>query len=264
MDPLIITATTSESWLWPAADREAGGEKVDVEALVAAGRRCRDAGAAVLHIHAGGVWKEAIEGIRAESDILIQCGMSTLSAQERVDVFRCKAEMISVMLSHHDEAFLNLDNHVLHPREELCDYAVLCREHGVKPEFEVWHSGSIWNLEFLLGKGLLDAPHITTLFLGWPGGSWSPPTVEEYLYRRAMLPEGCAPIVSVMGEHQREVHTVAVQRGDHIRVGTEDWPFDRKGERASSPKLVAEAVEMAEVLGRRVASVDEARRMLGL
>lgn len=263
MEPLIITATTAGSWLWPA-EGERPDAPVDVDAIVAEATRCREAGATVVHIHGEGKWRECIEGIRASSDILVQCGMSTLTATERADVYQHKAEMISVMLGHHDEAFVGLDNNVLHPREELREYAELARKHGLKPEFEVWHSGSVWNLNWMIDQGLLDPPHITTLFLGWPGGTWSPPTVEEYLYRRSMLPPGCVPLVSVMGEGQRQVHTVAVQRGDHIRVGTEDWPFDHTGRRASSSELVAEAVHLAEMLGRPVATISDTRRITGL
>ncbi len=261
--PVVITACANESWLWPS---KGGGPDtgVDLDELIAESVRCKDAGAAVMHVHTEGVWAEAIDGIRAKTDLLVQCGMSTLPKGPRMAVFEHKAEMISIMLAHHDEAFANVQNHELHPREELVDYAMVCREHGVKPECEIWHSGSIWNLEYLKDGGHLDEPVITTLFFGWPGGTWSPPTVEEYLYRRKLMPSGCVSSVSVMGEHQREVHTIAVQMGDHLRVGTEDWPFNRAGERASTSELVAEAAEMVELLGGRVATVAEARELMGL
>ena len=55
--------------------------------------------------------------------------------------------MISIITSHHDEAFAGLDVHVLHPREELLEYARLQAESGVRLEYEIWHTGSIWNLE---------------------------------------------------------------------------------------------------------------------
>lgn len=261
--PVVITACANESWLWPS---EPGGPDaaLDLGELIEESVRCRDAGAAVMHIHTEGVWAEAIDGIRARSDVLVQCGMSTLPKGPRMPVFEHKAEMISIMLAHHDEAFANVENHELHPREELVDYAMVCREHGVKPECEIWHSGSIWNLEYLKNGGYLDEPVITTLFFGWPGGTWSPPTIEEYLYRRKLMPPGCVASVSVMGEHQREVHSVALQMGDHLRVGTEDWPFNRAGARASTAELVAEAAEMVELLGGRVATVAEARELMGL
>jgi 3-keto-5-aminohexanoate cleavage enzyme len=153
---------------------------------------------------------------------------------------------------------------VLHPREELAEYAKLCAESGVVPEFEVWHSGSIWNLNWMIEHKLLQPPYVTTLFFGWPGGTWSPPTVEEYLYRRKQMPEGCTVNVSIMEEHQIEIVTAAILLGDHVRVGTEDYPYNRAGKLASTHELVQETAEIARSLGRPLATIEQAREMIGL
>ena len=113
-------------------------------------------------------------------------------------------------------------------REELEEYAKLSAEYGVKLEFETWHTGGIWNLEYLIGKKLIEPPYFTSLFFGWPGGSWSPPTVEEYSYRRRYLPEGSLATVSIMDERQVDILAATIVAGDHIRVGTEDYPFNKK------------------------------------
>jgi len=42
--------------------------------------------------------------------------MSSLQIPERMSVFENHADMISIILSHHDEAFAEVDVHVLHPR----------------------------------------------------------------------------------------------------------------------------------------------------
>jgi 3-keto-5-aminohexanoate cleavage enzyme len=194
MQPLIITATPNISWLHPEVNYPKTLEEIVKEA-----RLCQEAGAAVLHMHAERQWKEAILAVRSSTEMIIQCGMSSLEIEDRMDVYYQRADMISVILNHHDEAFVEVDTHVLHPREELEDYARLTTEYGVKPEFEVWHTGSIWNLKFLIDRGVLKPPYITTLFFGWPGGTWTPPTIEEYLYRRKFMPEGCVVSVSVMG-----------------------------------------------------------------
>ena len=55
-------------------------------------------------------------------------------------------------------------------------YCIKCKEYGIKPEWEVWHTGSYWNLNYIIDKGLLQPPHVVTLFFNWPGGTWSPPT----------------------------------------------------------------------------------------
>jgi 3-keto-5-aminohexanoate cleavage enzyme len=150
----------------------------------------------------------------------------------------------------------------LHPREELEEYAQLSAEFGVKLEFETWHTGSIWNLNYLIGKKLVEPPYFTSLFFGWPGGSWSPPTVEEYFYRRRHLPDESLATVSIMDERQIDIIAAAIVAGDHIRVGTEDYPFDKQGNVAQTHLLVAEAAEIAAALGRPIATPEEARGII--
>lgn len=257
--PLIIIATPNICWLQPDVDYPRTPEAIAEEAC-----RCREAGATILHTHAQGQWAEVLRTVRARSDIIVQCGMSSLLIPERMAVFENHADMISNILNHHDEAFVGVDVNVLHPKEELVEYAHLCRQYQVIPEWEVWHTGSIWNLNNLIDKKLLQPPYVTTLFFGWPGGTWSPPTVEEYMYRRRLMPEGCICNVSIMGAGQREIITAAILNGDHVRVGTEDQPFDHHGKLVDTPTLVREAAEMARALGRPLATVEQARKMIGL
>ncbi len=79
-----------------------------------------------------------------------------------------------------------------------------------------------WNMRYLIDRGLLPAPYFTTLFFGWPGGSRSPPMLEEYLYRRRLMPPGSIINISIMGPEQKTILAAAILNGDHIRVGTED------------------------------------------
>lgn len=259
MDPLIIIATPNNSWLHPEAEYPRTPDEIAEEA-----RRCREAGATILHTHAEGMWVDVIRKVRAKSDIIVQCGMSSLPIPARAEVFAEKADMISIVLNHHDEAFARTECLVLHSREELGEYARLCGEAGVAPEFEVWHSGSIWNLNFMIEKGWIRPPYVTTLFFGWPGGTWSPPTVEEYLYRRKQMPAGCTVNVSIMEEHQIDIVTAAILLGDHVRVGIEDYPFNRAGKLATTAELVSEAAEIARAIGRPLATAEQAREMIGL
>ncbi len=260
MKPLIIIATPNICWLHPdEVEYPRTPAEIAEEASL-----CREAGATVLHTHAEGQWVEVINAVRKRSDILVQCGMSSLKIPERMDVYYQKADMISVILNHHDEAFAKVDCNELHPKDELEEYARLAAQFGVKPEFEVWHTGSIWNLNHLIKKKLLIPPYITTLFFGWPGGTWSPPTIEEYLYRRKHMPEGCAVAVSIMGQEQMDILATAILLGDHVRVGTEDWPFARDGKLATTHELVAEIAQVARSVGRPIATVEGARQTLGI
>lgn len=269
-NPLIIVATPNNCWLHPEVKYPKTVHELAEEAA-----RCREAGAAVLHTHGladigedcctkgVGKWIEVMDETHKACDILIQCGMSTLTLQQRIDVFEHKADMVSIILNHHDEDFAECNTDVLHPMAELEEYAAACRKYGVKPEFEVWHAGSIWNLRSLIEKGLLDAPYINTLFFGWPGGTWSPATVEEYLYRRRLMPENCACAVSIMGEEQMDILVAAIRNGDNVRVGTEDYPFNQQGKICEAYELVKEIADISRSLGREVATPEQARQILG-
>jgi len=256
--PLIITATPNICWLAPEIPHPQTVPEMVVEA-----QRCEAAGAQVLHVHATD-WAPMVAALREGTAMLIQCGMSSVLVGGRLDIFESRADMISIIANHHDEAFAQGDTHELHPREELVEYARLSREYGVRLEFEVWHTGSIWNMNWLIERGHLDAPYITTLFFGWPGGTWSPPTVEEYLYRRSYLPAGCAVTVSIMDPAQTDIIAAAIRAGDNVRVGAEDHPYRRSGAVAATHELVAEVAELAAALGRPLATREQAGAMLGV
>lgn len=259
MDPLIIVATPNTCWLHPEIEFPKTPESIAKEA-----RLCLENGASILHTHAEGQWIEVIRAVRKTCDIIVQCGMSSLEIPERMDVYMEGADMISIILNHHDEAFTGLDCIKLHSKSELEEYARLCTTHSVAPEFEVWHAGSIWNLRYLIDKELLSPPYITTLFFGWPGGTWSPPTLEEYLYRRRLMPPGCVCTVSIMHEDQIKILAAAILEGDHVRVGTEDYPYTKQGKTAKTHELVGEIASISRSLGRPIATAKQARAILGL
>ncbi|MDP8023972.1 MAG: 3-keto-5-aminohexanoate cleavage protein [Conexivisphaerales archaeon] len=258
MNPLIVTVTPNISWLNPSVSYPKTPEEFVEEA-----KKAEKAGASIIHIHAQGMWQETIRQLRKNTNMIIQCGMSSLSIKERMEVFTERADMISVILGHHDEAFVGQDFHVLHPREELLEYAELFRKYNVRPEFEVWHAGHIWNLNYLINKKALDPPYFTTLFFGWPGGNWSPPNIEEYIYRKKLMPSGSVINVSVMGDEQLKILTAAILLGDNVRVGTEDNPFI-KGKLATNEELVSFIADLAKSLGRKIATSSEAAKVIRL
>jgi 3-keto-5-aminohexanoate cleavage enzyme len=259
MNPLIIIATPNICWLNPDVKYPRTPVAIAEEAKL-----CYENGATILHTHAEGNWKETMSAIRNLSPIVVQCGMSSQLIPERMEIYKNKGDMISIILNHHDEAFVGVDFNVLHPKEELIEYCHLCQKYDVIPEWEVWHAGSIWNLNYLIERKLIKPPYVTTLFFGWPGGTWSPPTVEEYLYRRRLMPEGCTCNVSIMGEGQHDILAAAIAHGDNLRVGTEDYPYSQSHNIVATHELVKEAAEMAKMFGRPLATVEQARKLIGL
>src|SRR5215208_2564060 len=123
MQPLMITATPNICWLAPDVPYPQ-----TVEELVAEARLCEQAGAQILHMHATD-WPAWIAAARDATDMIIQCGMSSQAIPERMDIFHARGDLISIIVSHHDEAFAGQDFHVLHPREELLEYAQLSKRY---------------------------------------------------------------------------------------------------------------------------------------
>ena len=139
-------------------------------------------------------------------------------------------------------------------------------EHRVKIEVESFHYGGIWNAQRMVQKGLLKLPVWTTFFLGWRGGSYTPPTPEAMLFNHHHLPQGFTYNTSVMDPQEHwKVLATAIILGGHVRVGMEDNPFIRPGEYArSNAELVERIVRLAREIGREAATPAEARQIAGL
>ena len=59
---------------------------------------------------------------------------------------------------------------------DMIAYAKAAEEHKVKLECECFQTGAFWHLDFVRKAGYLKKQTYVTLFIGWPGGTWMPPT----------------------------------------------------------------------------------------
>lgn len=261
-EKLIVTVTIANAWIYP----EAHNYPTTPEEIAETVYECYSQGASIAHVHLPrNHCKKTVDLIREKCDIIIQAGMSSDPIQKRKELFASKPDMVSIILNHHDEVFLNTEVNRLHPRKELKDYCRLCRNTKIKSEFEVWHHGSVWNLNYLIEKQLVEKPYFLTLFLGWPGGTWSPPTKDELMHRIRYLPRECVCSVSVMGPASEKILPYAIEIGNHVRVGTEDYPYLKKGILAkNNAELVRKIVKVSTKRGRAIADPLEARKIIGI
>lgn len=258
---LIITVTPNPSWIYP----ETQNHPLTPDEIADCSYDCYKAGASIVHIHASGQQVETSKKIKDKCDIIVQFGLSGESLEKRRPLFDAHPDMISIILTHHDEQFTNESFNILHDKQELEQYSKLCLQYKVKPEWEVWHLGAVWNLQYLKDKGLLKPPHFLTNFYGWPGGSWSPPTSEEFFHRIWNMPPDSVYSTSVMDPNQTELLLLAIANGGHVRVGTEDYPYLSPGVLAqNNAALVSKIANLAREAGRQVASPGEARAMIGI
>lgn len=263
---LIITATLAPSWIYPKSRKWLETpEDYAKEAFEA-----YEAGASIAHLHGKEKWthdfyKRTFELIKDKCDIILQMGLSGLTIEQRKDLLDTRPEMMSIILNHHDEYFPEMKMRLYHTQEEFVEYMEICKKWNIKPEFEQWHQGSNWNLRFLAEKGLVKKPYVLTLFFGWPGGIWSPPTPEEVLYRFNSVPEGSICTVSTMDHNQTRVSAMSILLGGHVRVGYEDNPYYTPDVLAkNTAELVARIRRIGKELNRDIADPTEARKITGL
>jgi len=228
-------------------------------------------GRQVSRIHHDG-WKRLQDAIMGKVDTVMQFGVASARLEEKVKLMELGPDMMAVAFNAHDEYF-NPDPQfppkrmmAIHPVEELLGYAKAAEQYRVKLEVECFHTGAFWNLEFVRKHGYLKDKAYTTLFLGWPGGTWTPPTEKALIYMVDHLPSDTIWNVSVMNPwKQWDLLSLAVSLGGHVRVGYEDNPYLRPGELAkNNAVLVERMVKIAHGLGREVANPAEARKILAL
>ena len=261
-EKLIVTVTLADSLLY----LDAHNYPKTPEEIAETAYRCYEEGAAIAHIHLPkGKCKKTVDLIRDKCDMVIQAGMSSDPIEERKELFESGSDMISVMLSHHDEYFPVSRENRLHLKEELEDYCRLCRKTKIKPEFETWHLGSVWSLNYLIERNLVDKPYFLTLFFNWPGGNWSPATPDEFFHRIKYLPVDSVISVSVMQTQQKIILPLAIVIGKHVRVGIEDYPYIKEGVLAKdNVELVKNIIRLSKEIGREVADPSEAKKIIGL
>ena len=67
-----------------------------------------------------------------------------------------------------------------------------------------------------------------------------------------------------MGDGQFRLLVSAITLGDHVRVGTEDFPFDFEGKPAKTHELVEQIVQVSKSIGRPIATPAQAREIVGV
>lgn len=242
------------------------------EELAEAARECREAGAAMVHLHVrdeagaatqnGDVFSDAVGKTRDRSDIIVQvsCGGAVgMTPDERLDSLRAEPEMATLTcgtVNFGDEVFEN-------DWPMIQVFAERMASQGVRPEFEIFDAGHMATAARLVKAGAVTGHLHYDFVLGVPGAL--PASVANLVYLRSQVPEGATWCVAGMGRQQLPMATAAMVMGGNVRVGFEDNIYYRRGELATSnAQLVARVVRIAKELGREIASPDEARDILCL
>lgn len=233
---------------------------------------CWKAGASIIHLHVRDDngrpsqsvdrFREAIEKIKKKCPVIVQIstgGAVGETIEKRAEPLSLKPEMASLntgSINFGDEVFLNLPKDVEFLAKRM-------NELSIKPEIEVYDYGMLEYSVKLLKKGIINAPAHFQFVLGTGHGISGEP---RNLCRMAdLVPHGCTWTSAGVGRYQLPVAAQAIVMGGHVRVGLEDNIYFSKGVLAkSNAELVSRVTELAKLLQRPVATVDEARDLLCL
>jgi uncharacterized protein (DUF849 family) len=145
----------------------------------------------------------------------------------------------------------------------------MIKENNTKPEFELYDVGHLYNLNFLIRRKVIQLPVWLQFVTGILGGIGA--YIEEVIHMKQTADRlfGADNYVwSVIGAGfpaEFNLGTLSIMMGGHARVGMEDNIFVEKGVLAkSNADLVEKMVKIAKLLGREIATPDEARKILGL
>jgi uncharacterized protein (DUF849 family) len=153
------------------------------------------------------------------------------------------------------------------PFSEITELLGAMRELGIRPEAECFDLGHVASMVPLLDMGLLEPPVSANLVMGVLGGV--PASASNLLAMTDNLPADRARpahwSVIGIGRGQWSMVAAALGMGGSIRVGLEDNFYLPSGEMArSNGELVAQGRALAQASGRGVATVGQARSLLGL
>ncbi len=245
-------------------------------------------------------YKAIADAIRAEVGTTAIINFSTgavgVSVEQRVAYLReCRPEVAALNMGSMNYAKYSRSRKdfvfkmvFANPFEEIIALLRAMMELGIKPEHECFDLGHVGSLEPLIDMGALEPPLHVDCIMGVLGGV--PPGARNLAAMVANIPGAGAGAgagrgasggdVSANVEEQRtrahwavigisrrqwELVAAALTLGGSIRVGLEDNLYLPGGAMArSNGELVAKARQMTEDVGRRPATVQEARALLNI
>jgi 3-keto-5-aminohexanoate cleavage enzyme len=151
--------------------------------------------------------------------------------------------------------------------DTIIEFLTAMRELGIKPEHECFDAGHVANLDPLLDMGLLEEPLQISLVMGVNGGIR--PNARNVALMSEQIPGGPEgpnqwQVIGISRD-QWKLLGASLVMGGNVRAGLEDNFYLPNGEMATSNgELIAKVRQMAEDVGRRAATVAEARDLLGV
>jgi uncharacterized protein (DUF849 family) len=284
-DPVIISCSISGA----VANRDqCPAIPYTPDEYAAEARRIVDEGGSQIHIHARNPegapsyeiedFRAITESIRAEVDDVIvnySTGAIGVPIEKRIAYLRelqpdvAALNMSSMNYAKYSKRRKDFVFKAVFENsfDTIIEFLTAMREIGIKPEHECFDAGHVANLDPLLDMELLAEPLQVSLVMGVNGGIR--PNARNLAFMADQIPGGpegpnAWQVIGISRDQWRLIGA-ALALGGNVRAGLEDNFYLPDGEMAkSNGELIAKARQMAEDVGRRPATVAEAREMLGV
>src|SRR6266550_4401121 len=280
-DPAIITCSISGA----VANRDqCPAIPYTPEEYGAEARRAVEEGASMIHIHARtpdgtpsyeiADFRAITEAILGEVDDVVinySTGAIGVPLEKRVEYLReLRPDVAALNMGSMNYAKYSKKRRdfvfkmvFANPFDEIITFLTAMNELGIKPEHECFDLGHVGSLVPLVDMGVLKPPLHVDFVMGVVGGV--PPTPGNLRAMADNVPEGSHWGVIGISRVQWPMVNTALVLGGSIRVGLEDNFYLPDGTMArSNGDLIAKARQLTEDVGRRAATVAEARAILGV
>jgi 3-keto-5-aminohexanoate cleavage enzyme len=258
------------------------------EEYAAEARRAVDEGASQIHVHArtpDGTpsyevqdFRAITEAIRSEvGDVIINYSTGAIGVpiEKRIEYLReLKPDVAALNMSSMNYAKYSRRRKDFvfkavfeNSFDTIIEFISTMNEIGIQPEHECFDAGHVANLDPLIDMGLLEGPLQISLVMGVTGGIRPTPRNVEVMADQ--IPGGAEgpnnwQTIGISRDQWKLLGT-AIVLGGNVRAGVEDNLYLPDGTMArSNGDLIGKARQMVEDSGRRVATVAEARDLLGL
>jgi 3-keto-5-aminohexanoate cleavage enzyme len=252
-------------------------------------KKCYDAGAAIVHIHARHpekgnpthdleLIKAVLDNIKSKApDIIINLSsaISTIATDKQriAPVQTFKPPLASLNTASMNFAVgdyrtgkvgMGAGNIFSNTFKTISKFAKEMKKAGTKPEMEIYDLGGLYNMLFLnRQEGRFTQPLHFQFVWGVLGGI--PFTPRNLALVLDLKPPDATWCVCGVSKQQFQAGLCAAAWGGHIRVGLEDNTRIVSGELAKgSYEQVAWAKKVAEAAGREIAQGEEARKIFHL
>ncbi|MFV0473719.1 MAG: 3-keto-5-aminohexanoate cleavage protein [Pikeienuella sp.] len=248
---------------------------ITIEEQIASTREAFAAGARIAHLHVRNDdespssdsakfarLKQGLEEACPGMILQFSTGGRSGAGRERGGMLPLKPDMASLTVGSN-----NFPSRVYENSPDLVDWlAAEMLTHGIKPEIEAFDLSHIFQAAKMQGDGRLAKDIYVQFVMGVKNAMpVDRAAFDFYVATLKRLSPGSEWCAAGIGAGQITLNEWCVAGGGHARTGLEDnVRLDRRALAPSNAALVRRVVDLCAKYDRPVATVEEARRMLGL